>query len=102
MAFHFNGFGTGYVGRHNPGPDGTFVLTEWVLVLFVPIIPLKSVRVLSEGDLSGVPFFYASRSMRCVPVALDGAHVRRVYTGLGITALIIGALIWWVSTARSG
>lgn len=98
MAFHFNGFGTGFVGRKVPGPDGTYVITEWVMLMFVPIFPIKSVRVLSEGDLTGVPFFYMSREHRYIRVPLDIAHVRRIYTGLGSTAIIIGLLVWWGSS----
>jgi len=97
MSFHLNGFGTGFVGRNTPGADGTYVITEWVMIMFIPIYPIKSVRVLGRGNLTGIPFIYMTREHRYVPVPLDRAHVRRVYTGLGVTALIIGGLIWWGS-----
>ena len=48
MAFTFNGFGTAYYGKKWL-PDGTHVTTKWAVFLFVPIVPLGSVRVLKEG-----------------------------------------------------
>ena len=95
MSFHFNGFGTGFVGRNQPGADGTYVITERVMLMFVPIYPIKSIRVLSEGDVKGVLFFYMSREHRYVRVPLDVAHVRRIYTGVGLLVMTICLLIWW-------
>jgi hypothetical protein len=49
MAFAFNGFGTKYYGTRLR-PDGALVTTKWIVLFFVPIIPLGTVRII-EGDL---------------------------------------------------
>jgi hypothetical protein len=89
MPFMINGFGTATVGRQEQA-DGTFVTTEWLVILFVPVFPVRSYRIVSEGSLEGVPLIYMNRPFRAVSVPLDAAHVRRVYTRFGI---VIAALV---------
>ena len=94
MSFVINGCGIGTVGRLEQ-PDGTFITTEWVLVCFIPIFPLKTYQVISEGQMEGVPFIFTNQPFRAIQIPLDMAHVRRIYTGVGILAGIVAALIWF-------
>lgn len=45
MPSSFQGFGTGFVGQRDFWPDGSYVTTEWHIYFFVPLIPIRSVRV---------------------------------------------------------
>ena len=45
MPFSINGIGTKWYGSALKEPDGSYVVTEWVVFLFIPIIPLGSKRI---------------------------------------------------------
>ena len=45
MAFTLNGCGTKFYGERDYMPDGTFVTTEWITILYLPIVPLRSYRI---------------------------------------------------------
>jgi len=49
MAFTFQGVGTKFYGQRDFRSDGSFVTTEWFVLLYIPIIPLRSFRVLYRG-----------------------------------------------------
>jgi hypothetical protein len=49
LAQTFNGFGTTIYGKRNLGPDGSFLTTKWVVLFWVPLIPLRSLRVKYVG-----------------------------------------------------
>jgi hypothetical protein len=49
LAQSFNGFGTKIYGKRDFGDDGSFVTTKWIVLLWVPLIPLRSLRVTFEG-----------------------------------------------------
>lgn len=87
MAFSMNGFGTRYFGARWQ-PDGTYITTKWVVVIFVPIFPLESVRVL-EGALGGHnPFAWGGSSAKVVKVPLDAGMVAWTY------AWVIGVVLF--------
>jgi hypothetical protein len=97
-----NGCGTAFVGRHDPALDGTFVLTEWIIVAFLPIFPLRSVRVLAESSPTGFPFVYLSRQYKCVETKLDWPHIRRIYAGvIPIIIIILGVMFYGMHAASS-
>jgi hypothetical protein len=52
MPESFNGFGTTYYGARDFWPDGSYITTEWVVMLFFPIIPIRSLRVIETGSTS--------------------------------------------------
>ena len=64
------------------------------MLFFVPVYPIRSVRVLAQGSLEGFPFIYMRRSMRVAEVPLDKAHVRRVYAGVAMLIAFAAAFIW--------
>lgn len=45
IARSFNGCGTAIYGKRDFEADGSFVTTKWVVVFFIPMWPLKSMRV---------------------------------------------------------
>ena len=52
MPRNVNGIGTTYYGASDRQPDQSFVTTEWFILLSVPLIPLRSVRVRYLGESS--------------------------------------------------
>ena len=49
MAYSFNGFGTTFYGQRDFREDGSYITTEWVVIMMIPIIPLRSLRVRYKG-----------------------------------------------------
>src|ERR1019366_9375397 len=49
MAYSFNGFGTTFYGQRDFRDDGSYITTEWVVVMLIPVIPLRSFRVRYQG-----------------------------------------------------
>lgn len=45
----FNGFGTSIYGKRNFQSDGSFITTQWIILFWIPFIPLKSFRVKESG-----------------------------------------------------
>lgn len=86
MAFSVAGMGTKNFGRRLL-PDGSFVTTEWFVLAFVPVIPVRSWRVL-EGDTGGTdPFRSSFGSFRAIPAPLDWRTVVQIYAWVIGTAL---------------
>lgn len=45
MAYTFRGIGAMHYGKRDFRADGSYVTTLWFVALYVPIIPLKSIRM---------------------------------------------------------
>lgn len=58
MPFSANGVGWTYYGQREFGADGSFITTEWFIVFYIPIFPLRSYRAISHGRDSIVGPFY--------------------------------------------
>lgn len=50
MTFSVNGIGTTFYGKAQEGSDGSYVVTEWIVMFFIPILPLGSKRVRPTQD----------------------------------------------------
>ena len=94
MPYSFMGFGTRYYGRRDPGTDGSFVTTEWIVMAMTPILPVRSVRVVSRGEpqSSGrFPVVGFSRQYIVKPASLNWRQILNVYCA--------GAAIWALAFA---
>lgn len=49
MAFTLNGIGTTFYGQRDFRDDGSYLTTEWFVFLYVPLIPIRSLRVVNQG-----------------------------------------------------
>lgn len=45
MAFTFHGIGSHFYGKRDFRSDGSYVTTEWVVIFYVPVVPVRSLRV---------------------------------------------------------
>ncbi|NJN24023.1 MAG: hypothetical protein HC810_06015 [Acaryochloridaceae cyanobacterium RL_2_7] len=90
MPFNVNGIGTTYYGRRDFRPDGSYVTTEWVIFLMLPIAPLRTFRVwpiaVETPSWFAPDRYQVQRLKRCWP------QIRRTY-GAGWLSLagIVGA-----------
>ena len=49
MAYTFNGIGTAFYGQRDFRPDGSYVTTEWIVFLCIPLLPIRSMRLSYQG-----------------------------------------------------
>jgi hypothetical protein len=97
MPFTLKGCGTKYNGRRDFNKDGSFVTTEWIVFIYIPLIPIGSFRVSPTGKSSnGV--FYNSTEYFVTRVPLCWQQIRNVYIILGIAILVA----WLVAVMLSG
>ncbi len=45
MASSFNGTGTRFYGEREYWPDGSYITTQWVSFVYIPLLPLRSLRL---------------------------------------------------------
>jgi hypothetical protein len=88
MPFTFNGIGTKYYGQREFLEDGSFVTTKWFVLVYIPIIPLCSFRVVPTGKSSNF-LVYRSNQYLVKRVPINWRQVRNVYI---VTAAILGAI----------
>jgi hypothetical protein len=63
VARSFNGFGTSIYGKRDFLADGSYVTTKWVVLFWIPILPLNSMRIREvggKGKSSGLPGWSAN------------------------------------------
>ncbi len=92
MSFTYCGSGTTYYGCKDVGPDDSYVTTEWFVLWYVPLIPLRSYRVLPTKDSANL-LVYQSQKYLVRKIPLDR---RQVLNGYLVTSAIIAmiAFIW--------
>lgn len=83
MAFTINGCGTTFYGSADPHPDGSHVVTTWVVLAYIPLIPLGSMRVLPVSQ-DHLPWYKRSsgQQYRSLKVPL---HMPHLWKGWGVT-----------------
>jgi hypothetical protein len=78
MPFTFNRIGTKYYGKRDLLEDGSFVTTEWFVLIDIPIIPLGSFRVVPIGRTLNI-LVLKSGEYLVTRVPLNWRQVRNVY-----------------------
>jgi hypothetical protein len=93
MPYTFNGCGTRFYGKRDKGEDGSYVVTEWIAFVYIPLIPIRSLRVLPVGGGTNV-IVYSSRNYRTIRVPLSWPQVRNTYLFTAPIIVLIIALSW--------
>jgi hypothetical protein len=89
MPYTFNGCGTRFYGNRDKGEDGSYVCTEWITFVYIPLIPIRSFRVLPTNEGTNL-IVWRTQSYRTMRVPLSWPQVRNVYLFIApILALII-------------
>lgn len=97
MPFTINGIGTMYYGNRDQAVDGSYITTEWVVVVFLPIFPIASYRVRPTGQGTNLIFYYSNKYL-VERVPLCWPQVRNIYAIIGpilglLAILLIGSAI---------
>src|SRR5579859_7096118 len=79
MPFTFNGVGTANYGAREFRPDGSYVTTSWFVLIFVPIFPLKSQRILPTGNNKFYLVYYSQPYLVLEKLPLNLTQVLCVY-----------------------
>ena len=92
MPGSFNGIGTTYYGETDWNADGSYQTTEWFILAYVPVIPVRSLRLRrnTKGD-STVPMFYSRTGYFVLEeLPLSWSQVLRTYL------FMVGYLAWCI------
>ena len=92
MPASLNGCGTTYYGSRDFHTDGSYITTEWIIFLHIPLLPLASFRVLPTG--SGHNYLvFNSQNYRVQKILLCRKQVWNTYLTILIVILSIVLLI---------
>lgn len=87
MPTSFNGCGTIWYGRALPKSDGSVVVTEWIVLVWIPLIPLGSKRVIrADAHVPWWKYKPMFDNYVVVPVPFYMPHIIKGYC---VTAAII-------------
>jgi hypothetical protein len=93
MAWSLNGCGTMFYGQRDYRADGTYVTTEWVTAIYIPLIPLRSLRVRYEGPGENrFPIGFGPTDSYAV-FQKTSPNWRQVLSTYSVIVLPVGALI---------
>jgi hypothetical protein len=87
MPFTFRGVGTCNYGSRDFRPNGSYVTTQWFVFIYLPIIPLKSERILPVGNNWSFMLLGSRRYQVLERVPLNISQVLMVYGWFATTAL---------------
>src|SRR5579863_5233206 len=94
LAQTLNGFGTKIYGKREVAPDNSFLTTKWLVFLWIPLIPLKSLRVRYIGPGGKSTLLPLGWSRRYLVLGESQPNIRQVvYVYLFVAAFVIGARI---------
>lgn len=90
MPTSVNGIGTGFYGEAEYRPDRSFITTEWIIFLMVPLFPLRSFRVVRDRSQSTYAVVATVEGYRVVErIPLHRPQVFRTYL------FTLGSIGWW-------
>src|SRR5580765_3754723 len=90
MGFTFNGSGIRFYGQRDFRPDGSYMTTEWVVLFWVPLIPLRSLRVRSGERRDSYLFVLSSSSQNYAVYETRAPYWKQVLYTYGYMALVAG------------
>jgi len=93
MPYTFNGCGTRYYGERERAEDGSYITTEWITFVYVPLLPIRSYRVLPVGKGTNI-LIHRSQSYQTMRVPLCWTQVRDVYLVISPIVLLLVYFNW--------
>jgi hypothetical protein len=88
MTYSYFGIGTGLIGKRDFGIDGSFVTTEFRIVI-LPVYPIRSVRVI-EGETTTEVHIFSSTDLTEYTVLAQGrVNIRQAVSVYSYAALHI-------------
>lgn len=90
MPVNINGIGTAFYGEADLAPDHSFITTEWIIFLLIPLVPLRSFRVVRDRAQSTYAVVATVEGYRIVErVPLYKRQVLHTYL------FILASFVWW-------
>lgn len=86
----FNGIGTKLYGKTDVEADGSYIATKWVVVVYIPIIPLESIRIIQEKSTNLV--VYSSKQYSYISVPLHKQQVLKTYAWVVGIVVVLAVL----------
>jgi hypothetical protein len=90
MPFTFNGIGTTFYGRRDFALDGTYTTTEWFAFLYVPIIPLRSLRI---REVDSGKYFFVYSSQKYAVFSKSRPNLKQVLSVYGWFAALVSCTL---------
>ncbi len=101
MSFTYHGIGTRLYGERDFLPDGSFITTKWFVVAYLPIVPLKSMRIAPTGKTSYYGLNTSRSYVLIKKVRLNLGQVLSVYAWFAVLVSGIWAIekwkFWWIA-----
>jgi hypothetical protein len=91
-----NGLGTTYLGKKDQQSDGSFITTEWFVILFFPILPIRSYRVIPLGK-SKEGSKYSQEYLIIKKLPLDWLQIFTVFSE-SILTVAFSILMGWLGS----
>ncbi len=92
MPYTLNGCGTKYYGKREMLSDGSYITIEWIVIAYMPLIPIGSFRVQPTGESSYYIIGMSSEYL-VQRVPLHWKQIRKTYlTMMAILSAIFGGL----------
>ena len=102
MPFTVDGIGTTLYGAREFLPNGSYVATEWGVFFYIPIVPIRSMRILPST--TGRKSYFLYSSPRYSVLQTTSLNLRQVLSVYGWFALVIGSFwvadalnLWWLA-----
>lgn len=96
MPTSLHGMGTAFYGKSDYQPDGSYITTEFVIFVGIPIAPLKSLRVRYAGAKGIIfPIVHTEESYTVLATMRPNINqVLRIYGFAAFMACWVLAVIW--------
>lgn len=93
MARLICGVGTAHFGCYDISADRSFKATEWLTIFYLPVIPIRSVRIhdaVTEGVIGATVFTKPTTRYSVSEVGAPSlGHVIRVYCYMGLLPMLL-------------
>jgi hypothetical protein len=90
MPANINGIGTAFYGEADYRPDHSFVTTEWIIFVMLPLVPLRFFRVVRDRAQSAymvVADVQGYRIVERIPLNIRQVTLTYFFT--------LGSFAWW-------
>jgi hypothetical protein len=74
MPSSFQGFGSEFYGQRHFARDGSYITTEWAIFAGIPVIPIRSLRIIPKGSES-IAFGFKDKYLVVSELPLDWPQV---------------------------
>jgi len=103
MPYMVNGCGTTFYGQRDFRRDGSYVTTEWIVFLRIPILPLRSLRVIPCGFKTHVnPSAHDSFSEEYLIIEKSWPNLKQVVSTYGLMFVVYVGLLLLFGRVLSG